>query len=427
MAPVPNVGAGFSPLDEELALPPGQLTPLLQEWVVHLGAWVPFGQVPRLLSCFAGLGIARETARRLTEAAGTYLVTAAEAAAPPLAPPADPGPDTAARLLVSADGAMVRLQRGEWVEVKTVAVGQVGPPEVAADGSLHVRTSELSYFSRQAPVEEFTRQAVVELHRRGVRCAAAVAGVADGALWVQSFLDYHCPAARRILDLPHAAEHLGALAGAVWGPGTAAAAAWQQAQVRELREHGAAAVLPEVAARAAADPANEGLAEQAGYLERRAAQMDYPAFVAAGWPIGSGVVESANKLVVEARLKGAGMGWGDAALNPMLALRNTVCNDRWAEGWATVAAGQAAARAQRRRGGAAAPVVLPQSPPAGGEREPPAAVHPAVVAEVEAILARVSAEGEAARAAAAPVHGKPGPRHPWRHSPLGPARQGAPV
>jgi hypothetical protein len=410
------VGAGFSPLDEELALPPGQLTPLLQEWVVHLGAWVPFGQVPRLLNCFAGLGIARETARRLTEAAGTYLVAAAEAAAPPLAPPADPGPDSAARLLVSADGAMVRLQRGEWVEVKTVAVGQVGPPQVAADGSISVRTSALSYFSRHAPVEEFTRQAVVELHRRGVRGAAAVAGVADGALWVQSFLDYHCPAALRILDLPHVAEHLGALAGAVWGAGTAAAA-WQHAQVRDVREHGAAAVLAEVTALVAANPANEALAEQAGYLQRRAAQMDYPAFVAAGWPIGSGVVESANKVVVEARLKGAGMGWGEAALNPMLALRNTVCNDRWAEDWATVAAGQAAARAQRRGGGPPREIA-PRSPTAGGPGPRQGAVNPVVVAEVEAILTRVTAEMDAARAVAAPVDGKPGPRHPWRHSPI---------
>jgi hypothetical protein len=37
--------------------------------------------------------------------------------------------------------------------------------------------------------------------------------------------------------------------------------------------------------------------------------MAYPVFQAAGWPIGSGMVESANKLVVEDRLKGAGMIW----------------------------------------------------------------------------------------------------------------------
>ena len=55
----------------------------------------------------------------------------------------------------------------------------------------------------------------------------------------------------------------------------------------------------------------------------------------AGWPIGSGSVESANKLVVEARLKGAGMRWGRHNVNPMLVLRNAVCNREWKHTWET--------------------------------------------------------------------------------------------
>jgi hypothetical protein len=38
------------------------------------------------------------------------------------------------------------------------------------------------------------------------------------------------------------------------------------------------------------------------YLEKREAHMQYPTYQETGWPIGSGMVESANKLVVEARL-----------------------------------------------------------------------------------------------------------------------------
>ena len=61
--------------------------------------------------------------------------------------------------------------------------------------------------------------------------------------------------------------------------------------------------------------------------------MRYPEFLAAGWPIGDGAVESANKLVVEERLKGSGMHWSRTQVNPMLALRNIVCHDRWDEAW----------------------------------------------------------------------------------------------
>jgi hypothetical protein len=49
--------------------------------------------------------------------------------------------------------------------------------------------------------------------------------------------------------------------------------------------------------------------------------------------MGSGAVESGNKLVVEARLKGAGMHWAREHVNPMLGLRNAVCSDRWDEAW----------------------------------------------------------------------------------------------
>lgn len=45
------------------------------------------------------------------------------------------------------------------------------------------------------------------------------------------------------------------------------------------------------------------------------------------------MVESANKLVVEARLKGVGMHWERKNVNPMLSFRNGVCHDRWQETW----------------------------------------------------------------------------------------------
>ena len=79
--------------------------------------------------------------------------------------------------------------------------------------------------------------------------------------------------------------------------------------------------------------------------------MQYPAFLAEGWPIGSGMVESANKLVVEDRLKGAGMHWAEANVNGLLALRNAVCNDRWDASWTVIEReqrGQVAARRQAR-------------------------------------------------------------------------------
>jgi len=91
------------------------------------------------------------------------------------------------------------------------------------------------------------------------------------------------------------------------------------------------------------------LSEKLAYLEKREAHMQYPTYQEAGWPIGSGMVESANKLVVEARLKGAGMHWGRQHVNPLLVLRNAVCNQRWQETWQASTAQRQHERALRRQ------------------------------------------------------------------------------
>ena len=273
-----------------------------------------------------------DTARQRTEAAGAVLVAyeTAQAARILREHPAPPcAPDT---LVFSVDGAMVPLVHGQWSEVRTLAVGEVQPPTPSPAGPV-VHTTTLSYFSRRTDSTTFGDLATLELHRRGIEGARRVGAVVDGAVWCQSFVDLHYPEAVRILDFAHAAEYLTAIAqtSGVDGPLLSPA---QLVELRHALKHdGPMAVVPQLRALVATQPANAELASQLAYLETRMAQLQYPQFVADGWPIGSGMVESANKLVVEDRLKGAGMHWAEANVNPLLALRNAVCNDRWEECW----------------------------------------------------------------------------------------------
>ena len=48
------------------------------------------------------------------------------------------------------------------------------------------------------------------------------------------------------------------------------------------------------------------------YFENQVHRMDYPTYVAKGWAIGSGPVESACKTVIGKRMKGGGMRWGQS-------------------------------------------------------------------------------------------------------------------
>jgi len=334
-----------------LGLLPGCLTPTLQEHLVRLGTWVPFRPAAQLLTDFMGLmGISEPTARRHTQAAGAVQVaeqtrTVEDYEHHP--PPVSPGPD---KLLLSADGAMVPLVDGTWAEVKTLVLGEVAEPEMVA-GEAVVHTTALSYFSRLTDNQTFERLALIETQRRGVESARAVVAVTDGAEWLQGFIAYHCPEAVRVLDFPHAAEYISTIGALTLGDGHSPPPDWLATQLHHLKHTGPQPVFAELRTLAHAHPTASDVADALAYLEKREALMQYPDFQAAGWPLGSGSVESANKLVVEARLKGSGMHWQRTSVNPMLALRNVVCNDRWAEAWPTIATAwrQSVAQCQRAR------------------------------------------------------------------------------
>lgn len=319
------------------------MSPRVREGLARLSAQQPFRQAAADLAFFWGMEVSEATARRCAEAAGTaYLALQTaerERLERGLEPAVTPGPPAAVQQ-VSADGAMVPLVGGTWAEVKTLVVGSVETIR-EPDGTPGTRLTDLSYFSQLTDATTFTQEATVELARRGTERAGVVVGVMDGAPWLQGFLDHHRPDAVRVLDFPHAVEHLTAAAHATLGAGSVEAKAWLDDHAHRLKHDGPDAVLAGLRGllvEQARDPAAARAARDAtlGYLEARLAQIDYARFRTAGYPIGSGAVESANKTVVEARLKGSGMHWARNHVNPMLALRTIACNHRWDEAWPAV-------------------------------------------------------------------------------------------
>jgi hypothetical protein len=61
--------------------------------------------------------------------------------------------------------------------------------------------------------------------------------------------------------------------------------------------------------------------ETLGYMKNNVHRMDYPRYVANGWSIGSGAVESACKTVVNQRLKLGGMRWRERGTDQMCQMR----------------------------------------------------------------------------------------------------------
>jgi hypothetical protein len=166
----------------------------------------------------------------------------------------------------------------------------------------------------------FAVLASVEIQRRGVETADQLGAVVDGAEWCQTFLNLHAPQIRRILEFPHAAGYVDAIGQTAGVDGPLRDAAGRRQLIHDLKHAGPAGVLAELWVLVAAAHAPGDTASQLAYLEKRLEQMDYPTFQAAGWSIGTGSVESANKLVVQERLKRPGMHWAEANVNGRLAL-----------------------------------------------------------------------------------------------------------
>ncbi len=416
-----------------------------------------FVRAGREMAHFTGTAVGGTTVRRLTERAGAAYVAVQTAAVTLLErelPPPSEGP---AVQYLSVDGAMVPLVGGVWAEVRTLALGAVVVREVRTrrDRERTVHAQDLSYFSRLTDHDTFARLATVETQRRGTATAGVVCAVVDGAPWIQDFISTHRPDAVRILDWPHALGYVARVATAVYGTETAAARAWLARQRRVLleEEDGPALVLADLrrlqtdlaavaeGGRAplvwtvasvegtAAGPLTGVLGQEMAqralgvvqdsltYLEPRAAQLQYASFRAADYPLGSGSVESANKLLVEARLKGAGMHWARAHVNPMVALRTVAYGDGWAEAWPAIttqqrhearvsSADRRVARAQVAQAQAQAQARPPEPPP-GSVRvtTPPAVRVPSP---------RTSA---ASRDRTQRPH-KPAADHPWRRGSL---------
>ncbi len=326
------MGKVFFPLDEELGLLPGHLAPRQQEHLVHLACFMPFDKVAEMMEEIVSVQTNEETVRRLTEQVGNWMEAVQTAEIDAESEPELEEKLPLQRCVFSADGAMISLVHKQWVETRTVAIGS--PQEkLNAEGEVEIHVGKLSYFSRLADAVTFTNLAEVEMRRRKIREAKEVCAVMDGADWLQFFTDKHRPDAVRILDFPHAAEHITKLLEALEQAGMRFPPQMLQQCLHVLKHRGSRPLL-RMANRLGSDLAQrKGVYEHLDYLRKREALMQYREFHSLGWPIGSGMVESANKNVVEARLKGAGMHWERKNVNPMLALRNAICNDRWQEMW----------------------------------------------------------------------------------------------
>jgi hypothetical protein len=128
-----------------------------------------------------------------------------------------------------------------------------------------------------------------------------------------------------ILDFWHAASYLEVLAKTLYPSDEESAKRQAEQWCSLLKQEGGAATLAVLENWEWPERQSGAVREQRekvrGYFGKNVHRMEYPEYLAEGWQIGSGVVESACKTVVGQRLKGAGMRWGEAGAHALCHVR----------------------------------------------------------------------------------------------------------
>ena len=190
------------------------------------------------------------------------------------------------------------------------------------------------------------------LHRLGAGRAKAVSFVSDGAPWIWNRLDWVIGRAgldpervERVLDCYHAAHHV-SLALQALGLSEPERTATYRTLRHQLRAGRSREVVAALRRMAQAQPFDSAVWVEIEYLAKHEAHLRYDWFGYRGRPLGSGAVESAIRRVINLRLKGNGIYWGEENAEAMLVLRAAALTGRWEE---TMERVQAAMAKDRRR------------------------------------------------------------------------------
>jgi hypothetical protein len=338
-------GKGLFPFDRDAGLTTRDLTPALERVATLAGAVADsFEKGAELLDEMAGTRLSESTVERTTEDAGQRLAEAVEAGTVV-------GPKADWPWYKDYDG-----KTCAYVELDATGVRQQGPGGGPAEGRMayvgvvcnphpewpwpdeRPRPMRSRYLSGLYPLEEFAPLLRAPGGHVGMDRADRWIGLSDGGNGLEDRLRENFPRVEVvILDFYHPAEKLTELARRLH-PEDEATAEDQARQWRQwLKDEGGAALGAIL--REWDWPRRPGLREAAeeliGYLERHAHRMEYPEYLARGWCIGSGAVESACKTVVGQRLKLAGMRWGEAGAHAVCHLRALYRSERgqWDAFW----------------------------------------------------------------------------------------------
>jgi hypothetical protein len=356
------------PLDERLGLPEGDFSYVLEDWGQRLGLKGSFAEAGQSLEMLLGLRVGVRALEQMNRVVAGHARSFQGSLDPP--PPEEAGP----LMVVTADGKGVPMRRpeedgprlhhrrtkGEKANKKQMAcvgaVYSIEPfvrkaediiDEVLRDEKAkqrpepqhkHVWAEMIRQVEGQPPVtakEGLFCRLTDELTARNLGHDRPVICLMDGerALWDAQAVYF--PEAVGILDLFHVLERLWAVAHCFHKEGSDEAKGFVEQRLRDLLQGRVGYVIGGLRRRLKAvklsGQRRKVVRSALEYLGNNKAHMRYDEYLAAGYPIGSGVAEGACRHLVKDRMEQTGMRWTVEGAQAMLHVRALYLNDQWEE------------------------------------------------------------------------------------------------
>ena len=367
------------PLDAALNLPPTHHSHTVERFVAESASKESFDEVITTLDTYTGAKVAKRQAEEITRRVardfnafyeqeravspehaaetGNVLVLTADGKGVPMIK-RDLRPATKAAALARQPRLEHRLSKGEKkgfkrmatvAAVYTIENWKRTPAEIV--GELEAKPREVEprprpedkrvWASLAQPPEEIIAQAFEEAERRDPEKTKEWIALSDGnELQLGLFLvgaEHYKVKLTIILDLIHVLEYLWRAARVFYKEGDKRAEAWVSKRLLAILEgrssHVAAGIRRRATLLKLSPPARTAVDKCADYLLKYRDFLHYDEYLAAGYPIATGVIEGACRYLVKDRMELTGARWSLAGAEAVLQLRALRASNDFAPYW----------------------------------------------------------------------------------------------
>ena len=336
------------PLDAVLDLPSGDVTVSLARRALRLATYMSFAALQEELKIQHDVHLSNSTLNVLMQSAGGTAerdrqVVLDELQSVPmgrhreravLMPPLASVPQ---RLYVSCDGVMYRTRYRE-TDPDRLGEKRLRYQEMKA-GTVFWQDLGGQWHKRVMSGRDDPERFGLSLWHLAVQCgmlkAPEVIFISDGGSWCNTVAEMYFGDATRILDWYHLSEHIWETARLLYPNKDKSGKKWAKTCLSHLHDSSGIGLLRHLERSRTVRSATEQaiLDKLIGYVRPRLAITDYVDYKAAGYVIGSGMMEATCKQLVSQRLKGTGMQWSESGALAMTALVAHRINGTWDRFW----------------------------------------------------------------------------------------------